>query len=88
MREDLLSVLERRSYQRAYQKVYRQSLKWKTYQKAYHQSEERKAYRKAYNQVLKDTGDKEQAKISGKQASNFVTESKKQKIISYRQIEP
>ncbi|WP_257294319.1 hypothetical protein, partial [Endozoicomonas sp. YOMI1] len=49
------------------------------YQKAYAQSEKRKAYQKAYYEVFKNTGDREQAKIAGKQAIAFITESNKAK---------
>ncbi|USE38966.1 hypothetical protein [Endozoicomonas sp. SCSIO W0465] len=54
---------KRKAYQKAYQKAYRESKKGKDYQKA---------YQKAYYKILKNTGDKEQAKIAGKQASTFI----------------
>ncbi|WP_257297214.1 hypothetical protein [Endozoicomonas sp. YOMI1] len=68
-------------------KAYIQSKKRKAAQKAYEQSEEVKAarkayqktYNKAYNVVFRNTGDKEQAKIAGKQATAFVRESNKAK---------
>ncbi|WP_257293702.1 hypothetical protein [Endozoicomonas sp. YOMI1] len=68
-----------KAYQKAYQKAYRQSEKGKAYHKAYAQTEERKAYRKAYYKVFMNTGDKEQAKIAGKQAAAFIIESNKAK---------
>ena len=62
----------RRAYQKAYQR---------DYQKAYEQSEKRKAYlkayRKAYYEVFNKTGDREQAKIAGKQATAFMRKSNK-----------
>ena len=48
----------------------RQSDKWKAYQKA---------YQKAYYEVFKNTSDKEQAKIAGKQATAFMKKSNKAK---------
>ena len=57
---------------KAYQKVYRQSDKSKAYQQAY-----QKAYKEAYNEVFNKTGDKEQAKIAGKQATAFIRKSNK-----------
>ena len=53
---------------KAYQKAYRQSDKSKAYQKAYH---------KAYREVFNKTGDREQAKIAGKQATAFIQKSNK-----------
>ncbi|USE34221.1 hypothetical protein [Endozoicomonas sp. SCSIO W0465] len=77
---------------KAYQKVYEQSEKRKAYRKAYRESDKRKAYeqsekrkayqkayQKAYHEVFKNTGDREQAKIAGKQASAFIRESNKAK---------
>ena len=58
----------RKAYQRDYQK---------DYQKAYEQSEKRKAYQKAYYEVFNKTGDREQAKIAGKQATAFMRKSNK-----------
>ena len=57
---------------RAYQKAYRQSDKSKAYQKTY-----QKAYQKAYREVFDKTGDIEQAKIAGKQATAFMRKSNK-----------
>ena len=62
----------RKAYQRDYQKAY---------QKTYEQSEKRKAYlkayQKAYYEVFNKTGDREQAKIAGKQATAFMRKSNK-----------
>ena len=62
----------RKAYQRDYQK---------DYQKTYEQSEKRKAYlkayQKAYYEVFNKTGDREQAKIAGKQATAFMRKSNK-----------
>ncbi|WP_157794344.1 hypothetical protein [Endozoicomonas ascidiicola] len=54
---------------KASQKAYKQSEKYKASQKAYKQSEKYKASQKAYHDVLSRTGDREQAKIAGKNAS-------------------
>ena len=62
----------------AYQKAYRQSDKCKAYQKNY-QKDYQKAYKKAYNEAFKNTGDREQAKIAGKQAAAFIRNSHKVK---------
>ncbi|WBA85731.1 hypothetical protein [Endozoicomonas sp. GU-1] len=67
----------KRTYQqsekgKAVTKAYLQSEKGKATRRAYGQTEQRKAYIKAYNKVLRNTGDKEQAKIAGKQAAALV----------------
>ncbi|WP_422459523.1 hypothetical protein [Endozoicomonas sp. ALB115] len=67
----------KRTYQQsekgmAVTKTYQQSEKGKATKRAYGQTEQRKAYIKAYYKVLRNTGDKEQAKIAGKQAAAFV----------------
>ncbi|WP_257296686.1 hypothetical protein [Endozoicomonas sp. YOMI1] len=66
-----------------YQRAWAQSEKRRAYNKAYRESEQGKAYlkvyKKAYYEVLKKTGDKEQAKIAGKQATAFMRESNKAK---------
>ena len=54
---------------KALSKAYRQSENGKAYFKAYRQSDKYKAYQRAYQKVLNSTGDKEQAKIAGRQAS-------------------
>ncbi len=68
-------------YQRVYQKSYRQTEKGRAYQKAYRESPQGraylKAYRNAYNKVLRVTGDIEQARIAGRQATVFLKESNK-----------
>ena len=53
---------------KAYQKIYRQSDKSKAYQQA---------YQKAYREVFNKTGDREQAKIAGHQATAFMSKSNK-----------
>ena len=67
---------EQSKRRKAYQKDYQ-----KDYQKAYEQSEKRKAYlkayQKAYREVFNKTGDREQAKIAGKQATAFMRKSNK-----------
>ena len=62
---------------KASRKAYEQSEQRKASRKAYLQSDEWKAYQKAYREVLNNTGDKEQAKIAGKQASAFIRKSNK-----------
>ena len=57
---------------KAYQKAYRQSDKSKAYQKAY-----QTYYKKAFREVFNKTGDREQAKIAGKQATAFMKKSNK-----------
>ena len=68
---------------KASRKAYSESDKCKAYQKAYRQSgigrASRMAYKKAYYKVLNSTGDREQAKIAGRQASAFIRESHKAK---------
>ena len=59
---------EQSDKRKASQKAYRQSDKWKAYQKA---------YQKAYYKVFNNTGDREQAKIAGKQATAFLRISNK-----------
>ncbi len=70
---------KRKAYMKAYQKAYSKSEKRKAYRKAYGESEKGKAYRKAYNmaynEVFNNTGDEEQARIAGKQATAFLRES-------------
>ncbi|USE35544.1 hypothetical protein [Endozoicomonas sp. SCSIO W0465] len=63
-----------KAYQKSYQKAYRESEKGKAYLKAY-----QKAYRKAFYKVFKNTGDREQAKMAGKQATAFIRELHKAK---------
>ncbi len=60
---------------KAYHKAYAQSEKGKASKQAWAQSEKRKAYQKAYYEVLKNTGDREQARIAGKQATALIKES-------------
>ena len=62
---------------KAYQKAYEQSEKRKAARKAYRQSDIWKAYQKAYHEVFKNTGDREQAKTAGKQATAFIRKSNK-----------
>ena len=72
---------------KAARKTYEQSEKGKATRKAYEQTEQRKAshnayqkaYQKAYREVFKNTGDKEQAKMAGKQASALIRASNKAK---------
>ncbi|MGI2029136.1 hypothetical protein [Endozoicomonas acroporae] len=54
----------------AYQRVYAQSEKCKSYQAA---------YRKAYYEVLRNTGDRKQARIAGRQAAGLIRDSNKTK---------
>ena len=63
---------------KASRKAYEQTEQRKASRKAYLQSDEWKAYQKAYREVLNNTGDKEQAKIAGKQASAFIRKSNKE----------
>ena len=63
----------------AARKAYEQSEKRKAARKAYLQSDEWKAYQKAYQKVLRNTGDKEQAKIAAKQASASIRKLKEAK---------
>ena len=68
-------MASRKAYdQSGRRKAYEQSEKRKDYQKAYH-----KAYQKAYREVFNKTGDREQAKIAGKQATAFMRKSNKAK---------
>ncbi|MBO9482296.1 hypothetical protein [Salinisphaera sp. G21_0] len=53
---------------RAYQRIYAQSVKGKSNQIAYH---------KAYYEVFSKTGDREQARIAGRQATALIRESNK-----------
>ena len=66
---------------KASRKAYRQSDKGMASIMAYEQSEKRKsylkAYQKAYYKVFNKSGDKEQAKIAGKQATAFMRKSNK-----------
>ncbi|MBO9481585.1 hypothetical protein [Salinisphaera sp. G21_0] len=55
-------------------RAWAQSEKGKAYHKAYRQSEQRKAYQRAYYKAFKNTGDREQARIAGKQASTLIRE--------------
>ncbi|WBA81994.1 hypothetical protein [Endozoicomonas sp. GU-1] len=72
---------------KAVRKAYRSSKKGiatqKAYQRVYIQSEQAKscnfAYQKAYYEVFKKTGDREQARIAGRQASELIRESNKTK---------
>ncbi|USE33738.1 hypothetical protein [Endozoicomonas sp. SCSIO W0465] len=79
---------KRKAYRKAYEqsekrkvsrKAYLESDKGKATRKAYRESEQGKAYQKAYYEVFKNTGDREQAKIAGKQATAFIRESNKAK---------
>ena len=67
----------------ASRKAYEQTEQRKASRKAYEQSEQRKAsrnaYQKAYREVFNKTGDKEQAKIAGKQARALIKKSNKTK---------
>ncbi|MBO9482653.1 hypothetical protein [Salinisphaera sp. G21_0] len=63
----------------AVKKTYQQSEKGKATKRAYEKSEQRKAYIKVYYKVLRNTGDKEQARIAAKQAAAFVRKSNKAK---------
>ena len=60
-------------------KAYEQSEKRQAARKAYRQSDVWKAYQKAYHEVFKNTGDREQAKTAGKQATAFIRKSNKAK---------
>ncbi|MGO0306010.1 hypothetical protein ACTL6P_05240 [Endozoicomonas acroporae] len=67
----------KRTYQqsekgKAVTKTYLQSEKGKAAKRAYEKTGQRKAYIQAYYKVLRKTGDKEQAKIAGKQAAALV----------------
>ena len=66
---------------KASRKAYRQSDKGRASRRAYEQSKKRKAYikayQKAYYEVFNKTGDREQAKIAGKQATAFMRKSNK-----------
>ncbi|WP_419535682.1 hypothetical protein [Endozoicomonas sp.] len=75
---------KRKAYQKAYaqsekrkasKQAWAQSEKGKASKQAWAQSEKRKAYQKAYYEVLKNTGDREQARIAGKQATALIKES-------------
>ena len=66
---------------KATRKAYRESDKARAYHKAYH-----KAYQKAYREVFRNTGDKEQAKIAGKQATAFMRKSNKKKNSEFESI--
>ena len=61
---------------KASRRAYRRSDKGQASRRAYEQSKKRKAYmktyQKAYYEVLNKTGDREQAKIAGKQATAFM----------------
>ncbi|USE38722.1 hypothetical protein [Endozoicomonas sp. SCSIO W0465] len=70
---------EQSEKRKAYLKAYRASEKGKASRKAYRESEKGKAYQKAYYEVFKNTGNREQAKIAGKQATDFIRESNKVK---------
>ncbi|USE37885.1 hypothetical protein [Endozoicomonas sp. SCSIO W0465] len=74
---------EGKAYHKAYQKAYAQSEKRKASRKAYRESDIGKAYNrvyhKAYLKVLRNTGDREQAKTAGRQAAAFIKESNKAK---------
>ena len=59
----------------ASRKAYEQSERRKASRKAYVESDKCKAYQKAYREVIKNTGDREQAKIAGKQASALIKKS-------------
>ncbi len=60
---------------KASKQAWAQSEKGKASKQAWAQSEKRKAYQKAYYEVLKNTGDREQARIAGKQATALIKES-------------
>ncbi|USE34211.1 hypothetical protein [Endozoicomonas sp. SCSIO W0465] len=72
------NAYERSDKGKATRKAYEQSEKGKAIRKAYRESEKgkatRKAYQKAYYEILKNSCDKEQAKIAGKQAVTFIRE--------------
>ena len=63
---------EKSEKRKAARKAYRESDKGRAYQKAYH-----RAYQMAYREVFKNTGDREQAKIAGKQATASIKKSNK-----------
>ena len=67
----------------ASRRAYEQSDKGKAYRKAYRESDKgrayQRAYQKAYREVIKNTGDREQAKIAGKQATALIKKSNKTK---------
>ena len=75
---------------KASRKAYRQSDKGKAHQKAYRESDKgkayQKAYQKAYHEVFKNTGDREQAKIAGKQATAFIRKSNKKMNSEFESI--
>ncbi|WP_257293770.1 hypothetical protein [Endozoicomonas sp. YOMI1] len=60
--------------ERAAKRAYVQSEKGKTSKQAWEQSQERKALQKAAHEIFKHTSDKEQEKITGKQAAVFIRE--------------
>ena len=64
---------------KAARKAYEKSDKRKAAHKAYRESEKGMAYQKAYQKALKDTGDKEQAKIAGKKATAAIRKRKLKK---------
>ena len=67
---------------KASRKAYEQSEQRKASRKAYHESDKCKAYQKAYREVFNKTGDKEQAKIAGKQASALIKNQIKPRKVS------
>ena len=65
-------VYEQSDKGKAARKAYEQSKKRQASHKAYRQSDEGKAYQKAHHEVFNNTGDREQAKIAGKQVTAFI----------------
>ena len=70
---------KRKAYQKAYQKAYVQSGKRKAYEQSKKRRAYHKAYQKAYYKVFNKTGDKEQAKIAGRQATALMRKSNEAK---------
>ena len=64
---------------KAARKAYAKSDKRKAAHKAYRESEIGRAYQKAYHKALKNTGDKEQAKLAGKKATAAIRKRKLKK---------
>ena len=61
-----------KAYQKNYQKAYEQSGKRKAYEHSEKRKAYQKAYQKAYNEVFNSTGDRERARVAGKQATAFI----------------
>ena len=78
-RKAFRKAYEQSEKRKASRKAYDQSEKRKASRKAYRESDKCKAYQKAYHKVFKNTGDREQAKIAGKQAAALIKKSNKTK---------